>query len=157
MFLKQAKSALSDHHRAERTMEIADVLQNTKHFQISIRVLSGNGSKWRNLPQKHIYCLWDCFECLYPFILFISLFFGGIAHVNCVTDIAHVNHAAIDYKSQWLTWLNVNGWWVCLERNLPYIFSWTCFVFCNKAWVLSGPICCRHTHIQIHCNILYII
>lgn len=64
-------------------------------------------------------------------------FFGGIAHVNCVTDIAHVNHAAIDYKSQWPTWLNVNGWLVCLQRNLPYIFSWTWFVFCNKAWVLS--------------------
>lgn len=42
----------------------------------------------------------NCFECLYPFMLFISLFFGGIAHVNCVTDIAHVNHAGIDYKSQ---------------------------------------------------------
>lgn len=37
------------------------------------------------------------------YYIFISLLFGGIAHVNCVTDIAHVNHAAIDYKSQWLT------------------------------------------------------
>ena len=33
-------------------MEIVDVLQNTKHFQISIRSLSGNVSTWRNLPKK---------------------------------------------------------------------------------------------------------
>lgn len=45
--------------------------------------------------QKNAYIAFgNCFECLYPFMLFMSLFCGGIAHVHCVTDIAHVNHAA---------------------------------------------------------------